>query len=327
MNKILLVGGEGYIGSVLCRRLLDSGYKVTSMDNFTYGNRTIPLSNIFHQNYKFVNEDMRSHTELENLFKSNDIVVLLAGLVGDPITKLYPKDSKLINDIGVKNIIDLSNQHSVKKFIFISTCSNYGLIKDNEKADENFELKPLSLYANSKVNAENYILSLKDNTDMTATILRFATAFGLSPRMRFDLTISQFARELYFGNELEVFDEKTWRPYCHIIDFARLIIKVIESPEEKVNFEVFNAGSNENNATKKMIVEKILNKIPNGIIKYKEHGSDPRNYRVNFEKVQSTLGFEASKSIDDGIEELIDAFENKIFISNNDIYGNYTIES
>jgi len=262
--------------------------------------------------------------EIEN----SDAVVLLAGLVGDPITKKYPEESALINDQGVKNVIDLCAKYNVENFIFVSTCSNYGLIENNELADENYKLNPLSLYAKSKVNAEKYILSLKDKTNMHPTILRFATAFGLSSRMRFDLTVSEFTRELAMSKELLVYDAHTWRPYCHVQDFSRLIQMVLEAPKEKVAFEVFNAGGDVNNATKQMIVDMILNKIPDGKVKYQKYGSDPRNYRVNFNKVKTVLGFEPKYNIQDGINELVEAIDNHVFDhvdENRNFHGNYEI--
>ena len=163
---------------------------------------------------------------------------------------------------------------------------------------------------------------------MNPTILRFATAFGLSPRIRFDLTISEFTREIAIGNELLVYDAHTWRPYCHVKDFARLIQIVIEAPKEKVAWEVFNSGGNVNNATKQMVVDYILEKLPNGKVRYQELGSDPRNYRVNFEKVESVLGFEPKYTIQYGIDELIDAIENRVFehvYDNRNFFGNYEI--
>jgi len=176
---------------------------------------------------------------------------------------------------------------------------------------------------------EKYILSLKDRTQMNPTILRFATAFGLSPRMRFDLTISEFTRELAMGNELLVYDAHTWRPYCHVQDFSRLIQLLIEAPNEKVSFEIFNAGGDINNATKQMIVDAILEIIPNGKVRYQVHGSDPRNYRVSFEKVKSILGFKPKYTIQDGINELIESIQNHVFDhvnENRNFFGNYEID-
>ena len=328
MTNILLIGGEGYIGNIVSHILLLNGYQIISYDNLMYNNHSCVLNKTFYKNYSFIYGDMLDSETLNPIIEKADAVILLAGLVGDPITKKYPIESAIINDKGVKRVIDLCARNNIERFIFISTCSNYGLITDDELANEDFELNPLSLYAKSKVNAEKYILSLKGKTEMHPTILRFATAFGLSPRMRFDLTISEFIRELTMGNELLVYDTHTWRPYCHIQDFAKLIQMVIETPKEKVSFEVFNAGGDMNNATKQMIVDKILEKIPNGKVRYQEHGNDPRNYRVNFEKVQSVLGFEPLYTIQDGIEELIDAMYNHVFNNvdkNRNFFGNYEI--
>jgi len=328
MKNILLIGGEGYIGNVVSTNLLNAGYSVISYDNFLFNNNHCVLHKIQNPNYQFIFGDMLDIEHLSKTLDGVDGTVLLAGLVGDPITKKYPKESALINDEGVKNVIDLCAEKN-SQFIFVSTCSNYGLIKDDELANEDFELNPLSLYAKSKVNAEKYILSLQDNTEMHPTILRFATAFGLSPRMRFDLTVSEFTLELAMSKDLLVYDAHTWRPYCHVQDFARLIQIVLEAPKEKVSFEVFNAGGEVNNATKQMIVDKILNKIPNGNVKYQEHGSDPRNYKVNFNKVKTVLGFEPKYTVQDGIDELVDAIDNHVFDSiddNRNFHGNYEID-
>ena len=327
MKRILLIGGEGYIGKVVKEKLVSSGYSVTSYDCILYQNQ--PSLNNSNDGYSFIYGDMLDSKKLIKEIENSFTVVLLAGLVGDPITKKYPNESALINDTGVKNVIDLCANYDSNKFIFISTCSNYGLIQSDELANENHELKPLSLYAKSKVFAENYILSQKEKTGMNPTILRFATAFGLSDRMRFDLTVNEFTRELSIGNDLLVYDSSTWRPYCHVQDFARLIQMIIEAPVDEVAWEVFNAGGNMNNATKQMIVDMILEKIPDGIVQYQEHGSDPRNYRVDFSKVTSILGFEPKYSIRNGIEEIITEIRNNKFTEvreNKNYYGNYNID-
>ena len=328
MKNVLLIGGEGYIGNIVAQNLMSNGSIVTSYDNLMYNNHQCVLNKIQLDNCNFIYGDMQNKERLESVIENSDAVVLLAGLVGDPITKKYPEESALINDQGVKNVIDLCAKYNVENFIFISTCSNYGLIENNELADENYKLNPLSLYAKSKVNAEKYILSLKDKTNMHPTILRFATAFGLSSRMRFDLTVSEFTRELAMSKELLVYDAHTWRPYCHVQDFSRLIQMVLEAPKEKVAFEVFNAGGDVNNATKQMIVDMILNKIPDGKVKYQKYGSDPRNYRVNFNKVKTVLGFEPKYTIQDGINELVEAIDNHVFDhvdENRNFHGNYEI--
>ncbi len=328
MKKIILIGGSGYIGSVLTKNLLDQGFHVDNFDFHVYRNESAIKQFLKNPKYQNKIEDFvkNNQYEIDDTVKA---VILLGGLVGDPITKKFPQQSHLINDIGVKNVIDYCSERNVEKFIFISTCSNYGLVENEILANESSPLNPLSLYAQSKVNAEKYILSLKDKTQMNPTILRFATAFGLSPRMRFDLTISEFTREIALGNELLVYDANTWRPYCHVQDFSNLILKTIDAPINKVSWEVFNAGGDKNNATKKMIIDMILNKIPNGKVRYKEFGNDPRNYKVDFSKVKEVLNFEPKFSIKDGIDELIAKLGSNEFIDINeniDFYGNYNIK-
>ena len=329
MKNVLLIGGAGYVGTVITSHFLKLGYKVRVLDNFVYKNQESIQAYLGDENYEFITGDLGDIQILEKAAQGIHNVVILGGLVGDPITKKYPKASNEINDIGVQACIDFFDDKRLNRLIFISTCSNYGLIKEDELADENFELNPLSLYAKAKVGAELHLMSKKDKVQYTGTVLRFATAFGLSPRMRFDLSISEFVRDLYFGEELLVFDEHTWRPYCHVRDFARLIDLVINADSEKVYFEVFNAGGEVNNFTKKMIVDTIAAYIPGAQIKFGANGSDPRNYKVSFKKAKDTLGFEPKFTVKDGIEELIHALKIGVYgdsLGNKNRYGNYEIE-
>lgn len=328
MKKVLLIGGAGYVGTVVSSYFLKLGYQVTILDNFVYFNQNAILSFVGDANYKVFPGDLGNNQDLAKASKGIKNIVILGGLVGDPITKSYPKESNFINDIGVKRCIDFFDDKDIERLILISTCSNYGLIKEDELADEQFELNPLSLYAKAKVSAELHILSKKGHASYSGTVLRFATAFGLSPRMRFDLSISEFVKELYFGNELLVFDEHTWRPYCHVRDFARLIDIVLNAPKETINYEIFNAGGEENNFTKKMIVEAIVKQLPKAKIRYGENGTDPRNYKVSFKKVKEILNFEPRYGVAEGIKELTEALEMGLFkdsIINKDLYGNYKV--
>ena len=328
MKNILLIGGAGYVGTVVTSHFLKQGYKVTVLDNFVYDNQFSIIPYVGDPNYKIVYGDMGDSKVLDSVSKDITDVIILSGLVGDPITKKYPEESEAINEIAVKNCMDYFNGKGLGKLVFISTCSNYGLIKDDELADENFELSPLSLYAKAKVANEKYLMSKKTEVDYTGVVLRFATAFGLSPRMRFDLSISEFVRDMFFGQDLEVYDKDTWRPYCHVRDFARLLDIVINSEREKVNFEVFNAEGNVNNATKQMLIDEILQRVPSANVSYSENGSDPRNYRVTFEKVKTVLGFEPKYTVKDGVDELVDALEIGLYedsVTNKNRYGNYKL--
>tara|TARA_B110000027_G_scaffold120362_1_gene133745 strand:- start:1667 stop:2671 length:1005 start_codon:yes stop_codon:yes gene_type:complete len=328
MNKILIIGGAGYVGSVVTAHFLKLDFKVNVLDQFVYDNQFSASSYVGDTNYKLFKGDFGDYNILDKCSKGVDQVFLLGGLVGDPITKNFPKESGFINEKQIIRCIDYFDNKNIEKLVFISTCSNYGLIKEDELADEKFKLNPLSLYAKAKVNAEKYLLSKKNKVNYSAVVLRFATAFGLSPRMRFDLTISEFTRDLFFNKELVVFDEHTWRPYCHIRDFARLLEIVYNSEKSKVHFEIFNAGGDKNNFTKKMILNCITKNLNQCKIVFNQNDSDPRNYRVSFKKVKDVLGFEPAFNVEKGVEELIDALQMGLYsdsLINKDRYGNYNI--
>jgi nucleoside-diphosphate-sugar epimerase len=331
MKRVLVIGGEGYIGTVLCPYLLRQGNSVRSFDALVYGNHSNVIANTaYGSSYEFVRGDMRVREQVRDAMEGVDSVVLLAGLVGDPITKKYPRESASINDDGVQNVIDLAIESKVNHIVFVSTCSNYGLIPTDNLADENWPTNPLSAYARSKISAEQYLLSLGMEEKTAVTILRFATAFGLSPRMRFDLTISEFVREIYLGNKLTVYDADTWRPYCHVNDFARLIHIVLFVEKSSVANQVFNAGGTINNFTKKMVVDLVIQRIEDGEVYYQEHGHDPRNYRVDFSKIEKILGFRPEYTVENGVDELLWALKRDLFDLDSPAatkYGNYTLNS
>jgi len=330
MNKnILIIGGAGYIGTIITRYFLKKNFKVTNLDNLIY-NHTETLNEFKdHKNFNFVFGDLRNEQMIEDLSSNCDIVIVLGGLVGDPITKKYPLISDEINNKGLKKTIDICKNKKIENFIFVSTCSNYGLSTVDLPLDENAELKPLSLYAKHKVSIEKYILDLKGKAVFSPTILRFSTAFGLSPRMRFDLTINQFTKSIFMKENLDVFDANTWRPYCHVFDFGVALEKIIEADKKLTNYEVFNVGGDNNNYTKKQIVDKILEYLPSGKVSFTNKSQDPRNYKVNFSKIENLLNFKISYSVNDGIEEIIEFLKKKNnYFSDIDKsqLGNYVIE-
>ncbi|MEL6872418.1 MAG: NAD(P)-dependent oxidoreductase, partial [Pseudomonadota bacterium] len=306
-RRVLLVGGAGYIGCPVAMGLCATGAEVVCLDQLVYHHGAAMLSLMAHPNYRFVAGDMGDPEALGRALDGVTDVVILGGLVGDPITKAFPDEAAAVNDIAIKRCLDALDGRGLNKVIFVSTCSNYGLIPDGALADESFELTPLSLYAKSKVAAEQDLLSRAGSVDYAPTVLRFATAFGLAPRMRFDLTVNEFAREIAIGNELVVFDAHTWRPYCHVSDFARLIQRVLSWPRDDVAGEVFNAGGDENNHTKQSIVDLITARVPDAKVSYRENSSDPRNYRVDFAKARTVLGFELRFSVSDGVDEILRA--------------------
>ena len=310
-RRVLLLGGAGYVGSVVTAQLLQRGYPVRCLDLLLYGNQSCVLPFFGHPLYDFRRADMADPAALAAALEGVTDVIVLAGIVGDPITRRYPDESRLINEEAVQGLLPALTGIGLNKLIFVSTCSNYGEIPSDAIAAETYPLKPLSAYAKAKVAMETRLLGA--NLDFHPTVLRFATAFGLSPRMRFDLTISEFTRALHAGDTLEVYDSDTWRPYCHVQDFGRALIRVLEAPVERVSGEVFNVGGDVNNFTKAMIVETILKTIPSGSVRLVEGGQDRRNYRVDFSKIHERLFFEPSHTVADGIRELAAALDQGLF--------------
>ncbi len=328
-RRVLIIGAGGYIGPIVIEHLLSQGYKVRAFDMFLFPTQSVLESFSGNPDFELITGDHCDAALISEALNDVTDVIILSGLVGDPITKKYPDASKKINEDGMRALIGLFKDIRLDRVIFVSTCSNYGLIPEKELADEGFGLNPLSLYAKAKVAMERELLELEGKVDFQPTVLRFATAFGLAPRMRFDLTVSQFTRDMYQGRDMLVYDAETWRPYCHVKDFGDVIQRVLEAPESDVAFEVFNAGGDINNFTKQMIVDAILEALPDAKVAYQKHGQDPRNYRVDFAKIRNRLGFEPKHTVSDGIAELIEALKKGRFSDiddNPNFYGNYEID-
>jgi nucleoside-diphosphate-sugar epimerase len=305
MKKVLVTGGAGYIGSVLVRLLLEEGYFVIVLDNLSFGGESI-VDLLNKENFYFIKGDITNRKDLEKSMIGVESVIHLAAIVGDPACAAKPELAKKVNIFGAKLTYDIANEMGVRKFIFASTCSNYGKMKDSKMfVDETSELRPVSIYAETKVEVENYLLTQNKKNIAKPTCLRFATAYGLSQRMRFDLTVNEFTKELVLGRELVVYGEQFWRPYCHLIDLARSVITVLKADPERVAFNVYNVGDTNENYQKKMIVEEIRKRIPDAKVKYVQKDEDPRDYRVSFEKIKRELGFEITKKVPDGIEQVI----------------------
>lgn len=315
--KILVTGGAGYIGSVLTRKLLNLGYAVRVVDKLMFGGDAL-IDFFNYSNFEYVNGDIRDESTLDDALVGIDVVAHLAAIVGDPACAVDSSLTKSINVDGSKLLYSKANEMGVKKIIFSSTCSNYGKMEDpNSYVDENSPLAPVSLYAETKVEVEQFLLSQPTTNVCKPTCLRFSTVYGVSPRMRFDLTVNEFTKEIMLGRELVIFGEQFWRPYCHVEDLAGSVISVIESKEDKVAFEVFNVGDTKENYQKQMIVDEIVKQIPSAKTKFIEKNEDPRDYRVAFEKIGDSLGFKITKTVPDGIRELKNIIENNV-ISNPD---------
>jgi nucleoside-diphosphate-sugar epimerase len=286
---------------------------VRVLDSLLYDNGASISALVEHPRFSFLHGDVRSRDDLNSALEGVGEVVLLAALVGDPVCKGNPQLAEETNLAGARNALDASADAGVGRFVFASTCSNYGLRTD-EPASEEDELKPLSLYAETKVQMEGEVLERAGSAPYVPTVLRVATAFGISPRMRFDLTISEFTRELALGNELEVYDADTWRPYCHVNDTSRAIMTTLEADADAVGGEVFNVGSEAGNHTKRMVVDTALAAMGGeGKVKFTEGGVDARNYRVAFTKIEERLGFRAEHGVPESVEALVGAIRAGMF--------------
>ena len=248
--NILVTGGAGYIGSTLVPLLLAEGHRVRVLDSLLHGGDSL-LGVWSHPSFEFVAGDVCVRSNLKAAVAGMEAVVHLAAIVGDPACSRQPDLARAVNLDSSLALIEESQRAGVKRFLFASTCSNYGKMKDaSSYVDEESELSPVSLYAETKVTVEKALLASGRTGGWCPTPLRFATVFGVSTRMRFDLTVNEFTMEMLTKKHLIVFGEQFWRPYVHVRDAARGIQLVLGSPAEKVAGSVFNVGCDRSELSK-----------------------------------------------------------------------------
>lgn len=304
MQKILVTGAAGYIGSALVNQLLADGNKVIGFDILNFGGESL-LSVFNHPNFEFVKGDIRKKEEIGPVLDKVDSVIHLAAIVGDPACAKEPEVAEETNWTASKLIFDLCNtKNNIKRFVFASTCSNYGKMEGEDFLNEESTLNPVSLYAKLKVKFEQYVTQTKTRNDFCTTSLRFATAYGISPRIRFDLTVNEFTREVAFGRELVIFGEQFWRPYCHVEDLARACIMVINANPNVVDKNVFGVGDTNENYQKKMLADILINLVPKCNITFVKKDEDPRDYKVEFSKIKNALGFEITRKVPESIKRI-----------------------
>jgi nucleoside-diphosphate-sugar epimerase len=302
--KVLVTGGAGYIGSVLVRQLLNKGYQVRALDSLKFGGDAL-YDVMMNPNFEFMKGDVRNADDVDKAIAGVDAIAHLAAIVGDPACKKFSFEANETNWDGSVLLFNRAEAAGVKRFVFSSTCSNYGKMSDPDSfVVETSALNPVSLYAELKVKFEKYLLEDKKGSPMCSTALRFSTVYGFSPRIRFDLTVNEFTRNAAVQGKQEIWGQQFWRPYCHVEDLARSVVLVLESPVEKVKANVFNVGSTEENYTKGMIIKEVCNVVPNVHVIYVESNEDPRDYRVNFDKITKELGFTITKKVPDGVKEI-----------------------
>jgi nucleoside-diphosphate-sugar epimerase len=302
-NTTLITGGSGYIGALLARELREAGRDVRVLDSLLHGQQDI-ADEQEQAGIEVIRADIRDADARKRALDGAEAVVHLAAIVGDPACALDPAVSDEVNVQATKALVADAGEAGVERLVFASTCSNYGRMTDpNVPITEEGELRPVSLYAEQKVGMEQLILA--GTNGVKPTCLRFATVYGVGRRMRFDLTVNEFTRELWADRELEVFGEQFWRPYIHVRDAGRAVRTVLEAPEEKVAGRVFNAGRSGENYRKLDLVEEIRKQTDRGNVSYVKKDEDPRDYKVSFDKIKAELGFETLMTVPDGIAEIM----------------------
>lgn len=312
-RRILVTGGAGYIGAPLCEALLAGGFRVRVLDSLLHGQHDV-ATEIERAGVELLRGDVREAEARRAALAGVTAVVHLAAIVGDPACARDPKVSHEVNVEGTRAIVEEARSAGVERFVFASTCSNYGRMADpTMPIDEDGVLAPVSLYAEQKVSLERMLLDRGSFAQLHPTVLRFATVYGVALRMRFDLTVNEFTRELWADHELEVFGEQFWRPYVHVADAGRAVAAVLEQPLPAVAGEVFNVGRSGENYRKLDLVREIGRQVSTGKVAYVHRDEDPRDYKVSFDKIRERIGFETLMTVPDGIAEVLQALEDRRF--------------
>ncbi len=313
-RHVLITGGAGYIGSILTSELLRQNYRVSILDSLLFGGESIvPFLN--HPNFHFVKTDVTEKRAVKDAIKKDwqkpDSVIHLAGIVGFPACQAVGKQvAWKYNVEATKMVFEQSVDLGVERFVFASTYSNYGLSPDGKPVNEETPLNPQSLYAETKIAAEEFLLAQKDAA-IAPLLFRFATLYGISPRTRFDLIVNQFVLDAFTKRFLIIYQRGYSRSFVHIRDVVRGVIMGLEAEKAKVRGQVFNLGTDNGNYSKDDIVRLVLKRMPETVVEYKDltFGGDMRDITVSFEKIRNVLGFETTLDVDDGVREVLFALK------------------
>lgn len=309
---VLITGGAGYIGSLLTGELLRNGYRVTVIDTLLFGGESL-LGYLHHPDFHFVKADvtepraLREHARRD--WPKPNAVIHLAAIVGFPACQAVGRQAAWRYNVeATKMVFEQSDQLGAERFVFASTYSNYGLAADDHPVTEESPLNPQSLYAETKIAAEEFLLANK-NGATAPLLLRLATLYGISPRTRFDLIVNQFVLEAYTKRELIIYQRGYSRSFVHVLDVVRAMLLGLNAPEEKVRGQIYNVGTPQGNYTKDEIVALVLKRLPETEVTYKNltFGGDMRDITVSFDKIRRELGYTTTLNVDDGIREVVHA--------------------
>ncbi len=301
-RNILVVGGAGYIGSVLVRDLLADGYRVRVLDSLACGDGSIRAL-YGHPAFELIAGDFRHAEPVVRAVRGMDAVIHLGAIVGDPACAVDEDETLETNLAATRLLAEVSRASGVSRILFASTCSVYGAA--DHLVDERSSLNPVSLYAATKIDSENVLLAARGR-DFHPVILRLATAFGWSHRPRFDLVANLLPAKALIEKRILIYNGQQWRPFIHVADASRAMRLALGAPLELVSGEIFNAGSNHMNVTLRQLAEEIAAVEPDLAVEY-VNNSDARSYRVSFDKIRARLGFLAERTLASGVAEIRDA--------------------
>lgn len=304
-RTVVVVGGAGYVGSILCRQLLQSGHNVTAMDALLFGDDSIRdlYSN---PSFRFIRGDLRNVESVVRALRAADDVVHLGGLVGDPACDVDEQVTLEVNQAATRMIAEAARGLGIERFVYASSCSVYGA--NQEQLDERSALNPVSLYARTKIESEKALLELADE-GFAPVVLRFATLYGLSGRPRFDLAVNFLTAKALTERSITIYGGDQWRPFLHVADCVDAIVTCLDAPAEVVKSQVFNVGSDDENYRMSDIGELIADIIPNVEVNHETKQDAEANYRVAFAKIRNQLGFTCGRTVTDGIKEIQLAIE------------------
>jgi nucleoside-diphosphate-sugar epimerase len=314
-EKVLVIGGAGYIGSTLVRQLLQARYRVRVLDCLLFGDK--PIQDLYrHPASQFLHGDFRNAELLIHAISGTDAVIHLGAIVGDAACDIDPDLTLSINTRALPMICDLCQTFAVRRYLFASSCSVYGTRED--LIDEHCPLAPLSLYARTKIEAERVLLE-KRSALFQPTVLRLASAFGLSYRMRFDLVVNWLTAQAVVQSKITIINGQQWRPFLHVTDIARAFLAVLEAPVDLVGGEVFNVGDNDANMRLRDLGEQIVRLVPGTTIHDQLSQWDMRSYLVDFSKITRRLGFRCGTTVHMGILQMIDVLGRNRFLGYEDL--------
>lgn len=310
---ILITGGAGYIGSMLTSVLLSEGSHVTVVDKLLFGGDAI-LAFRPHPEFAFHLRDI-AETDCDDLLGDVDVVFHLAAIVGFPACRDIGKDAAWRYNVdAVARMFDAAERKGARRFVLASTYSNYGVTSSDRPVDEGSPLNPQSLYAETKIAAEQLLLERVSGSRCAPIIPRFTTLFGVSPRTRFDLIVNQFVLEALTRRRLVIYEGNNRRAFVHVRDAVRALLLMADVPIEVVSGQIFNVGDDRANLTKTEIVEMVRAAIPDTDVEYRDltFGGDMRDVAVSCAKIARALGFRAGISVQDGIREVRDAIRDGV---------------